>query len=131
MNTARFFDRQLTEDIKELLRVKRVTMEHVKAWATSEVISLYNDLYYHVCGTWQTSDIRPDDTITREHVHAWLENEINAWNRVNAWEAFNACMELGYISVCGRGYTLNVKPIYDKRISDGAEFLALALFDAV
>ena len=131
MNTAKFFDPQMMEDVKALLRVKRVTMDHIKAWAMTEIISLYNDLYNHMRGTWRTSDIRPDDAITREHVHAWIENEISAWNRVNAWEAFNACMELGYISVCGRGYTLNVKPIYNKRISDGAEYLALALFEAV
>lgn len=131
MNTARFFDHQLTEDIKALLRVRRVTMDHVKAWATSEVIGLYNDLYYHVCGTWQTSDIRPDDIITREHVHAWIENEVSAWNRATAWAAFDACKDMGFIGVCGRGYTFNVRPIYDAAIANGAEFLALALFEAI
>lgn len=131
MNTAKFFDLRMMEDIKTLLRVKRVTMEHVKAWAMTEVNSLYNDLYNHMRGTWRTSDIRPDDAIIREHVHAWIENEISAWNRAYAWAAFDACKDMGYIGVCGRGYTLNVKPINDKQTADGAEFLALALFETV
>ena len=131
MNISKFFDAQMTEDIKMLLRVKRVNMEHVKAWAMSDVISLYNDLYYHMCGVWRTSDIRTDDAITREHVHEWLENEFNTWHRAYAYTAFDACKELGYISVCGRGYTLNVKPIDDPKTADGAEFLALAFFDLV
>lgn len=131
MNAAKFFDEQMMDDVKLLLNVKRVTMEHVRAWAMADVIDLYNDLYSHVCGTWRTDDIRDDDSIARELVHTWLENECHTWKRVFAWEAFNACKELGYIGVCGRGYTLNVKPIKDKAIRDGAEFLALAFFDLV
>ena len=131
MNISKFFDAQMTEDIKTLLRIKRVTMEHVRAWAMADVISLYNDLYYHMCGTWRTSDIKADDAITREHVHAWIDNEVNVWNRLDAWAAFDACKDLGYIGVCGRGYTLNVKPITDKQTADGAEFLALALFETL
>ena len=90
----------IVNDLQKALKEKKITLSDIKLIALSELQQCYNSIKSHLWGIYLEN---PDNIIYRNHIYNYLERE-ESYNR-NIYKSFDVLKNIGYIGVCGRGFT--------------------------
>ena len=104
MNTRKFFSRDDVALIRQNIKAGAMTVDDIHLIVKNELNAVYNTVLSSLYGRKLTDSPTAidSDSIIYNHV---IEDVLSCYN-IPFWK-FHSLIENGYISVCGRGYTLN------------------------
>ena len=108
MNIAKFFNAEEITAINELKKAGKMSLSDIRLLVKAEMQKAYNNLLnglYNRDIIYDYKENFTDNIIYRDTV----ESIIELYNI--PYIVFTALLQEGYISVCGRGYIFNFKPV--------------------
>lgn len=98
-----FFDAETNQQIKALLKTKKINLADLKICVKSALIDCYNTILESCVMReidWNLNGVVYDETIA---------DILNCYNI--PFERFHKCVNAGLLTKCGRGYTFNSNPL--------------------
>ena len=108
MNIAKFFNAEEITAINELKKAGKMSLSDIRLLVKAEMHEAYNNLLnglYNRNIIYDYEENFTENIIYRDTV----ESIIELYNI--PYIVFTALLQEGYISVCGRGYIFNLKPV--------------------
>ena len=108
MNIAKFFNTEEITAINELKKAGKMSLSDIRLIVKAEMQKAYNNL---LNGLYNRDIIHDYKENFRENIiyRDTVESIIELYNI--PYIVFTALLQEGYISICGRGYIFNLKPV--------------------
>ena len=108
MNIAKFFNTEEITAINELKKAGKMSLSDIKLLVKAEMQKAYNNILNGLYNRDIIHDYKENCTVNIIYRDT-VENIIELYNIPCI--VFSALLQEGYISVCGRSYIFNLKPV--------------------